>query len=107
MSRHIFDAVLEGQQIRITVGYDRASSSYYLHIGWVDPRSGSIFAYASDLKVAYDPTDWKTIRRFLESLSVTVPSSVWAELAYDREARAGNRVVKHLGDGAMNVLVAW
>lgn len=107
MSRHIFDAKLEDQPMRITVGFDRPTSSFFLHIGWVDPQTGSILAYASDLKLAYDPNDLKTIRRFLESLHVVVPPSVWTELAYDREVRSGNRVVRHSGDGTMNELIAW
>lgn len=107
MSRHIFDAKLEDQPMRITVGYDRASSSFYLHIGWVDPQTGSVAAYASDLNLAYDPNDWKTIRRFLETLRVVVPPSVWTELAYDCAARRGNRVVRHLGEGRMTELIAW
>jgi hypothetical protein len=107
MSRHIFDAKLEGQLIRITVGHDRPSSSFYLHIGWVDPQTGSVAAYASELNLAYDPKDWKSIRRFLETLGVAAPTSVWAELAYDCSAGSGNRVVKHLNDGTMNTLMSW
>jgi len=107
MSRHIFDAKLADQAIRITVGFDRPTDSFYLHIGWVDSSTDSIFAYASDLKLAYDPNDWRTIRKFLESLQVVAPCSVWTELVYDREARSGNRVVKHLGNGEMSELIAW
>lgn len=107
MSRHIFDARLNDQPIRITVGYDRPSGSFYLHIGWVDSTTGSVFAYASDLKLAYDPKDWKTIRGFLDSLHIVAPASVWTELAYDFGAGLGNRVVKHLGDGRINELIAW
>ncbi|MBM0105782.1 hypothetical protein JM946_13660 [Steroidobacter sp. S1-65] len=107
MSRHIFDAKLEEHPIRVTVGHDRPSGSFYLHIGWVDPRTGSVFAYASDLNVTYDPTDWRSIRRVLERLHIVAPASVWSELAYDALAKSGNRVVKHLGDGRMNELIAW
>lgn len=107
MSRHIFDAKLEDHPIRITVGHDRPSGSFFLHIGWVDQRTGSVFAYASDLNVAYDPNDWRTIRRFLEKLQIVAPASVWTELAFDCVAKSGNRVVKHSGDGRMNELIAW
>ncbi len=107
MSRHIFDETLGDQPIRITVGYDRPSDTFYLHIGWVDPRTGSVAAYASDLDLAYDPADWKTIRRFLETLRVVAPDSVWTELAFDRATRTGNRVVRHSRDGTVNELIAW
>jgi hypothetical protein len=107
MSRHLFDATLEDQRIRITVGHDRPTATFYLHIGWVDAQTGKVVAYASDLNLAYDPKDWRTIRRFLERLHVVTPASVWTELAYDCTLRSGNRVVKHLGNGTMNELIAW
>jgi hypothetical protein len=107
MSRHVFDATIENRPTRITVGHDRPTATFYLHIGWVDPHTDKIFAYASDLKLAYDPTDWRTIRRFLEGLRVVAPDSVWTELAFDCTLKSGNRVVKHLGDGTMNELIAW
>lgn len=107
MSRHIFDAKLEDQLIRITVGHDRPSGAFYLHIGWVDPQTGAIAAYASELSLAYDPHDWRSIRRFLDTLGVEAPASVWTELAYDAATNSGNRVVKHLSDGTMTTLMAW
>ena len=107
MSRHIFDGKLEDQPIRVTVGFDRPSNTFYLHIGWVDPHTGSVVAYASDLNLAYDPSDWRTIRTFLTGLGIIAPTSVWTELAFDATAGAGNRVVKHFCNGTMNELLAW
>ncbi|MFC4311692.1 hypothetical protein ACFPN2_21580 [Steroidobacter flavus] len=107
MSRHIVDAKFEDHPIRVTVGFDRPSNSFYLHIGWVSARTGSVFAYAADLKLAYDPSDWRTIRGFLESQRIVVPESVWTELAFDRATGRGNRVVRHHADGRMKELMAW
>jgi hypothetical protein len=104
MSRHIFDATLGEQPMRVTVGYDRPSGLFFLHIGWVDPRTGAVVAYASDLNLAYDPNDWRTIRRFLASLQIIAPASVWTELACDALAKTGNRVVKHSSDGTLQEL---
>jgi len=101
MTRHIFDAKLDDQPMQITVGYDVGSCSFYLHIGWLDAQTGSVAAYASDLCLAYDPRDWRTIRRFLETLHIQAPVSVWRELAYDGVARHGSRVVRHASDGTM------
>lgn len=104
MSRHIFDASLGEQPMRVTVGYDRPSGLFFLHIGWVDPHTGAVVAYASDLNLAYDPNDWKTIRQFLESIQIVAPMSVWTELACDALTKTGNRVLKHSGDGQLTVL---
>lgn len=107
MSRHWFDADLgSSNPIRVTVGYDRPTNDFYLIIGWVDSKTDTVFAYASDLKLAYNPKDWRSIRRFLDKLGVTAPKSVWAELVYDSAAKAGCRVVRHLNDGTMHELIA-
>jgi len=106
MSRHLFDAALGSNPIRVTVGYDLTTSHFFLIIGWLDSKTDNVFAYASDLHLAYDPSDWRSIRRFLDKLGVTAPDSVWLEIAYDAAAKKGCRVVRHLSDGTMRELVA-
>jgi hypothetical protein len=107
MSRHIFDAKVQAQPIRVTVGYDRPTTRFYLHIGWVDPQTDEILSYASDLGLAYEPSDLRSIRRFLEKTGIEAPAAVWTEVAFDATSRAGNRVVKHSSDGTMRELAAW
>ena len=107
MSRHIFDASVQEQPVRVTIGYDRPSSTFFLHIAWVDTETNKIVSYASDLCLAYDPADPRSIRRFLESVGIQSPESVWTEVAYDATTQTGNRVVKHLNDGGMRELAAW
>jgi hypothetical protein len=99
MSRHLFDTTLGSNPIRVTVGYDRPTNSFYLIIGWVDAKTDTVFASVSDLKLAYDPKDWRSIRRFLDKLGIAAPESVWTEVAYDSAAKSGCRVVHHLSDG--------
>lgn len=106
MSRHLFDAVLGNEPIRVTVGYDRPTIQFYLVIGWVDPKTDAVFAYASELQLAYDPKDLRTIRRFLDKLGITAPAAVWTEVTYDSAMKAGCRVVRHLSDGTMRELLA-
>jgi hypothetical protein len=106
MSRHLFDADLANNPIRVTVGYDRPTNQFYLVVGWVDPKTNSVFAYASELQLAYDPNDLRSIRRFLDKLGITAPESVWSEVAYDSAAQIGSRVVRHLSDGTMRELMA-
>lgn len=105
MSRHLFDADLGSNRIRVTVGYDRPSSQYFLIIGWVNTNTDDVYAYAADLQLAYDPKDWRSIRRFLDKLGVVSPESVWTELAYDSAAKNGCRVIRHLSDGTMRELL--
>jgi len=105
MSRHVFDAVLGNNPIRVTVGFDRPTSRFFLIIGWVNSTTDDVFAYASDLHLAYDPSDWRSIRRFLEKLGVTAPASVWTEVAYDSTTKQGCRVIRHLSDGTMRELL--
>jgi hypothetical protein len=106
MSRHLFDADLESNPIRVTVGYDRPTNHFFLIIGWVDSNTDTVFAYAFDFKLAYDPDDWRSIRCFLDKLGITAPKSMWAELVYDSVANVGCRVVRHLSDGTMRELIA-
>ena len=105
MSRHLFDAALGNNPIRVTVGYDRPTNHFFLIIGWVDSKTNDVFAYASDLKLAYDPSDWRSIRRFLDKLGITAPASLWTEVAYDSTAKQGCRVIRHLSDGTMRELL--
>lgn len=105
MSRHIFDAVLVNEPIRVTVGYDRPTMQFYLLIGWVDSKTNNVFAHASELQLAYDPKELRTIRRFLDKLGITAPEAVWTEVAYDSVLKAGCRVVRHLEDGTMRELL--
>jgi len=107
MSRHIFDAKLQGQPVRVTIGYDRPTEKFYLHIGWVDAETDKIVCYASDLGLAYDPSDLRSIRRFLDKTGIQSPPSVWTDVSFDATSKAGNRVVKHSSDGSMRELAAW
>ena len=104
MSRHLFDTTLEANPIRVIVGYDRPTDQFYLCIGWID-QAGNVLAYASDLKLAYDPKDVRSIRRFLTNLGITVPESMWTEVVYDSMAKIGGRVVRHLSDGTTCELI--
>jgi hypothetical protein len=107
MSRYIFDSTILDQPVRVTVGYDRPTSTFYLTVGWIRPGSDVVECYASDLRLAYDPTDVRSIRRFLNSLEIKSPESVWNELHYDATTRNGNRVVRIRDDGTMNELLTW
>ena len=55
----------------------------------------------------YDPADARSIRRFLESVQIKAPASVWNELHYDAATRNGNRVVRIREDGTMSELLTW
>jgi hypothetical protein len=107
MSRYIYDATIQDQPVRVTVGYDRPTSTFYLTIGWIRPGTDVIECYASDLRPAYDPKDVRSIRRFLESLKIKTPESMWNELHYDASTQKGNRVVRIRDDGTMSELLAW
>ena len=107
MSRYIFDSTIQNQPVRITVGYDRPTSTFFLTIGWIRPGTDVIECYASDLRLAYDPADVRSIRRFLESLEIKAPESVWNELHHDAATKKGNRVVRIRDDGTMNELLTW
>jgi len=107
MSRYIFDSTIQDHPVRVTVGYDRPTSTFYLTIGWIRPGTDVVECYASDLRLAYDPADVRSIRRFLESLEINVPASVWNELHHDAATQNGNRVVRIRDDGTMNELLTW
>lgn len=87
------------------MGHDRPSNQFFLIIGWINTTTDDVFAYAADLQQAYDPHDWRSIRRFLDKLGVVYPESVWTELAYDAAAKNGCRVIRHLSDGTMRELL--
>lgn len=104
MSRHIFDTKLDNNPVRLTVGYDRPTGRYFFIMGWIDPEKYEVFCYASGL--SYDPSDLKSIRELTDGLGVLLPESLWREVAYDAVLKSGFRVVRHLGDGRMRVLLA-
>jgi hypothetical protein len=106
MSRYIFDSTILDQPVRVTVGYDRPTSTFYLTIGWIRPGTDIVECYASGLPLAYDPKDVRSIRRFLQSVEIKAPESVWNELHYDAATRNHNRVVRIRDDG-MNELLTW
>jgi hypothetical protein len=101
MSRHTFESSLGGQPILVCVGYDRPTNEFFLHIGWFDPQTNSVLAYASELGLAYDPRELRSIRRFLDKLAIQAPESVWVEVAFDASAKVGNRFVRHLPNGSL------
>jgi hypothetical protein len=107
MSRYIFDSTIQDQPVRITVGYDRQTSTFYLTIAWIRPDTDVVECYASDLRLAYNPADPRSVRRFLESLEIKAPASVWNELHYDAATQTGNRVVRIRDDVTMNELLTW
>lgn len=107
MSRYIFNSNIQDQPVRVTVGYDRPTSTFYLTIGWLRPGTDVVECYASDLGLAYDPADARSIRRFLESLEIKAPTLVWNELHHDAATKNGNRVVRIRDDGTMNELLNW
>ena len=66
----------------------------------VQPGTDVVECYASDLRLAYDPADVRSIRRFLESIEINVPASVWNELHYDAATQIKyNSLYKRAGNG--------
>jgi len=107
MSRYIFDSTIMNRPVRVTVGYDRPTSTFYLTIGWIRRGTDVVECYASDLRLAYDPLDVHSIQRFLESLEIKAPEMMWSELHHDAVTKNGCRVVRIREDGSMKELLAW
>lgn len=97
MSQHIYKTKnAEGQNLTITLGYDRPLDFVFCTI--MSQDDAVIYSNLDDDGAGTDQQDANYYRRILEQLGLHVPESVFREVISDQTRRMGNRVEIHGSD---------
>ena len=106
MSRHYFDCEL-ALKVRVIAGYNRPLREFFLQVAILDDRDGMEppMLYAS-IDDPYSSGCLEYFRTKLEVLGLSLPATLFREIARDEMTNAGNRSVRHFADGSMEELPA-
>ena len=106
MSRHFFDTVSEGRPVRVTIGYDRPTDSFFMLI---EARPGPDtyigrwpYLYASAADLEDRPDDLAYYQTKLAARRIAIPPGLLGAVEADAADRIGNYAVEHFADGSIH-----
>ena len=103
MSQHTYQTEVEGQQVSITLGWDRPLGHFFMQIVGI-PQDTSKDAEAEVLYTnLYEPNAFELTlddyREVLSHMGIEVPASMFEQVELDQKANVGNRIATHNADG--------
>lgn len=83
----------EGMRVTVTMGYDRPLD--YVFCTVMAESDEILYSNLDDENAGTEQQDVEYFRAALEKLGITIPESVFREVASDQRRRVGNRVMRH------------
>jgi hypothetical protein len=93
MSRHYCDTTMQGQPVRVVLGYDRPLD--YVFCTVQGEEGDIVYSNLEDEGAGTHQQDVDYFRSVLAGLQIQVPMEMFIEVAKDQLGCVGNRVVQH------------
>jgi len=93
MSRHYCDTTMDGQAVRVVLGYDRPLDYVFCTVHGEDGKI--VYSNLDDEGAGTHQQDVEYFRNVLTKLQIDVPVSMFIEVAKDQLGCVGNRIEQH------------